>query len=248
MSFKLEIIGFNIESCMIAQAAGANRIELCDNPGDGGTTASYGFIKAARKALQIDLYPIIRPRGGDFLYSDEEFEMMQTDIQLCKETGCDGVVIGMLNKDGSIDKKRCSKLVALAYPLGVTFHRAFERCSNPFEALEDIIEIGCERILTSGQQPTASEGASFINELIRQADERIIIMPGSGVRSNNIIDIAKQTGAVEFHSSASKLMASNMEYHNPNLKENLQLIGAAPDEIIQMRELLNEYFNEKNDS
>ena len=248
MSFKLEIIGFNIESCVIAQAAGANRIELCDNPGDGGTTASYGFIKAARKALQIDLYPIIRPRGGDFLYSDEEFEMMQTDIQLCKETGCDGVVIGMLNKDGSIDKKRCSKLVALAYPLGVTFHRAFERCSNPFEALEDIIEIGCERILTSGQQPTASEGAGFINELVRQADERIIIMPGSGVRSNNIIDIAKQTGAVEFHSSASKLMASNMEYHNPNLKENLQLIGAAPDEIIQMKELLNEYFNEKNDS
>ena len=248
MSFKLEIIGFNIESCVIAQAAGANRIELCDNPGDGGTTASYGFIKAARKALQIDLYPIIRPRGGDFLYSEEEFEVMQTDIQLCKETGCDGVVIGMLNKDGSIDKKRCSKLVALAYPLGVTFHRAFERCSNPFEALEDIIEIGCERILTSGQQPTASEGASFINELIRQADERIIIMPGSGVRSNNIINIAKQTGAVEFHSSASKLMASNMEYHNPNLKENLQLIGADPDEIIQMKELLNEYFNKKNDS
>ena len=248
MSFKLEIIGFNIESCMIAQAAGANRIELCDNPGDGGTTASYGFIKAARKALQIDLYPIIRPRGGDFLYSDEEFEMMQTDIQLCKETGCDGVVIGMLNKDGSIDKKRCSKLAALAYPLGVTFHRAFERCSNPFEALEDIIEIGCERILTSGQQPTASEGAGFINELVRQADERIIIMPGSGVRSNNIIDIAKQTGAVEFHSSASKLMASNMEYHNPNLKENLQVTGADPDEIIQMKELLGEYFNKKNDS
>ena len=248
MSFKLEIIGFNIESCMIAQAAGANRIELCDNPGDGGTTASYGFIKAARKALQIDLYPIIRPRGGDFLYSDEEFEMMQTDIQLCKETGCDGVVIGMLNKDGSIDKKRCSKLAALAYPLGVTFHRAFERCSNPFEALEDIIEIGCERILTSGQQPTASEGAGFINELVRQADERIIIMPGSGVRSNNIIDIAKQTGAVEFHSSAGKLMASNMEYHNPNLKENLQVTGADPDEIIQMKELLGEYFNKKNDS
>ena len=180
ISFVLEIIGFNIESCRIAQAAGAHRIELCDNPSEGGTTASYGFIKAARKALQIELYPIIRPRGGDFLYSDDEFEMMQTDVQLCKEIGCDGVVIGMLNKDGSIDKKRCSKLVSLAYPLGVTFHRAFERCSNPFEALEDIIEIGCERILTSGQQPTASEGADLVNQLIRQADDRIIIMPGSG--------------------------------------------------------------------
>ena len=144
MNFKLEIIGFNIESSLLAQAAGAHRIELCDGPGEGGTTASYGFIKAARKALTIELYPIIRPRGGDFLYSDAEFDIMKTDVQLCKETGCDGVVIGMLNTDGSIDKKRCRQLVELAYPLGVTFHRAFDRCANPFEALEDIIGIGCE--------------------------------------------------------------------------------------------------------
>jgi copper homeostasis protein len=246
MNFKLEIIGFNIESCLIAQASGANRIELCDNPGDGGTTASYGFIKAARKALQIDLYPIIRPRGGDFLYSDEEFEIMQTDVQLCKEIGCDGVVIGMLNKDGSIDKKRCSKLVSLAYPLGVTFHRAFERCSNPFEALEDIIEIGCERILTSGQQPTAPEGADLINQLIRQAENRIIIMPGSGVRSNNIIEIARQTGAVEFHSSAKKMVKSNMEFHNPSLKEDQQSVSADSEEIIKMKELLEKYFINNN--
>ena len=137
MKFTLEVIGFTIEGCMIAQDAGADRIELCDNPGDGGTTASYGFIKAAREALHIQLYPIIRPRGGDFLFSEEEFEIMKTDVQLCKELSCDGVVIGMLNKDGSIDKKRCSHLVSLAYPLGVSFHRAFDRCSNPFEALED---------------------------------------------------------------------------------------------------------------
>ena len=246
MIFKLEIIGFNIESCLIAQAAGANRIELCDNPGDGGTTASYGFIKSARKALQIDLYPIIRPRGGDFLYSDDEFKMMQTDVQLCKETGCDGVVIGMLNKDGSIDKKRCSKLVSLAYPLGVTFHRAFERCSNPFEALEDIIEMGCERILTSGQQPTAPEGAGLINELIRQADERIIIMPGSAVRSRNIIEIAQQTGAVEFHSSAKKMVKSDMEFQNPGLKEELLTISADAEEITKMKALLDEYFTKNN--
>jgi copper homeostasis protein len=246
MNFKLEIIGFNIESCLIAQAAGAHRIELCDNPGDGGTTASYGFIKAARKALQIDLYPIIRPRGGDFLYNDHEFEIMQTDVQLCKEIGCNGVVIGMLNKDGSIDKKRCSKLVSLAYPLGVTFHRAFERSSNPFEALEDIIELGCERILTSGQQPTAAEGANLINQLIRQADERIIIMPGSGVRSSNIIDIAQQTGAVEFHSSAKRLIGSNMEFINPHLKEDLQSISADADEIMQMKASLQRYFTKKN--
>lgn len=245
MNFKLEIIGFNIESCVVAQAAGANRIELCDNPAEGGTTASYGFIKAARKALRIELHPIIRPRGGDFLYNDEEFNIMQTDVQLCKELGCDGVVIGMLNADGSIDKKRCGKLVALAYPLGVTFHRAFERCSNPFEALEDIIEIGCERILTSGQQPTAAEGVDLINQLIRQAEDRIIIMPGSGVRSSNIIDIARQTGAVEFHSSAGKMIASNMEYHNPGLKEQLQYVTADSDETRIMKELLVEYFEKK---
>lgn len=246
MNFKLEIIGFTIESCLIAQASGANRIELCDNPGDGGTTASYGFIKAARKALQIDLYPIIRPRSGDFLYSDDEFKIMQTDVQLCKELGCDGVVIGMLNKDGSIDKKRCSKLVSLAYPLGVTFHRAFERCSNPFEALEDIIEMGCERILTSGQQPTAAEGVDFINQLIRQADERIIIMPGSAVRSSNIIEIAQQTGAVEFHSSAKKMVKSNMKFQNPGLKEELLTIAADAEEIIKMKALLHEYFTKNN--
>ena len=246
MNFKLEIIGFNIESCLIAQAAGANRIELCDNPVDGGTTASYGFIKTARKALQIDLYPIIRPRGGDFLYSDDEFKIMQTDVQLCKEMGCDGVVIGMLNEDGSIDKKRCSKLVSLAYPLGVTFHRAFERCSNPFEALEDIIEMGFERILTSGQQPTAPEGAGLINELIRQADERIIIMPGSAVRSNNIIEIAQQTGAVEFHSSAKKMVKSNMQFQNPGLKEELLSISADTEEITKMKALLDEYFTKNN--
>jgi copper homeostasis protein len=244
--FVLEIIGFNIESCLIAQAAGANRIELCDSPGDAGTTPSYGFIKAARKILNIDLYPIIRPRGGDFLYSNDEFEIMKTDVQLCKETGCDGVVIGMLNKDGSIDKKRCSKLVSLAYPLSVTFHRAFERCANPFEALEDIIEIGCERILTSGQQPTASEGAALINELIRQAADSIVIMPGSGVRSDNIVEIAKQTGAAEFHSSAKKMIKSNMEFNNPFLKEELQSISTDAAEINKMRTLLDEYFTKSS--
>ena len=124
MIFKLEIIGFNIESCIIAQAAGAHRIELCDNPGEGGTTPSYGFIKKAREVLQIELYCMIRPRGGDFFYTDEEFDIMKTDVQTCKQLGCDGVVIGMLNQDGTVDKERCKKLVELAYPMGVTYQRA----------------------------------------------------------------------------------------------------------------------------
>jgi len=202
MNYKLEVIGFTIEGCMIAQKAGADRIELCDNPADGGTTASYGFIKAAREKLQIELFPIIRPRGGDFFYSDDEFTIIKNDVRVCKELGCDGIVIGILTKDGKVDKLKCSLLVEYVYPLGVTFHRAFDRTVDPFEALEDIIEIGCERILTSGQMPTAFEGAELIKQLIGKADDRIIIMPGSGVRSENTVQIAEATGAVEFHSSA----------------------------------------------
>jgi copper homeostasis protein len=202
MNYKLEVIGFTIEGCMIAQKAGAHRIELCDNPADGGTTASYGFVKAAREKLQIELFPIIRPRGGDFFYSEDEFTIIKNDVRVCKELGCDGIVIGILTKDGKVDKLKCSLLVEYAYPLGVTFHRAFDRTVDPFEALEDIIDIGCERILTSGQMPTAFEGAELIKQLIEKADDRIIIMPGSGVRADNIIEIAEATGAVEFHTSA----------------------------------------------
>lgn len=234
MKYLLEVIGFNIESCLLAQAAGANRIELCDNPGEGGTTPSYGFIKAARENLQIQLFPIIRPRGGDFLYTDAEFELMKSDIKICKQFGCDGVVIGILNKDGLVDKKRCSQLVELAYPLGVTYHRAFDRVYNPAQALEDVIDIGCERILTSGLQPNAIDGAAQIATLIKQADERIIIMPGSGVRSDNIIALANKTGAKEFHSSARKNIDSKMKYSNIAMNEKLQTVSVDEDEIKKM--------------
>lgn len=231
MNFKLEVIGFNMQSCIIAQAAGAHRIELCDNPEDGGTTPSYGFIKAAREKLQIGLFPIIRPRGGDFLYSDEEFEIMKTDVKLCKQLGCDGVVIGMLNADGTVDKKRNTALVELAYPLGVTFHRAFDRAADPLKAMEDIIGIGCERILTSGQKPNAADGAELIAQLIKQADERIIIMPGSGVRSKNIIELAKKTGATEFHTSARINVKSKMDFIIKAMNEDLSNVGVDADEI-----------------
>ena len=237
MKYILETIAFNIESCSIAQSAGANRIELCDGPGEGGTTPSYGFIKAARKLLRIPLYVMIRPRGGDFFYNNDEFEIMKTDIKLCKETGCDGVVFGMLNTDGSIDK-RTAQLAQLAYPMGVTFHRAFDRCANPFEAMEHIVNYGCERILTSGQKPTAMEGALMINELIEQADERIIIMPGSGVKSENIIELAEKTNATEFHTSARTLKKSGMEYTNANMNENLQSATVDENEIRKIIECI----------
>ena len=261
MNFKLEVIGFNIESCILAQAAGASRIELCDNPGEGGTTPSYGFIKAAREKLQIDLYPIIRPRGGDFLYTDDKFEIMKADVKICKELGCDGVVIGMLNADGTVDTERCMRLVELAYPLGVTFHRAFDRTRKPLltspvgrnldpnelmfysQALEDIIEIGCERILTSGLYPTALEGAETIAALIKQADERIIIMPGSGVRADNIIELAQKTGAVEFHTSARINIDSKMNYTNEAMKESLKSVAVNEIEIKEIFFSLHNFFN-----
>ncbi len=231
---KLEIIAFNIESCMAAQNAGAHRIELCDNPSEGGTTPSYGFIKAAREKLSIDLYVMIRPRGGDFLYSKEEFEIMKTDIKICKDLGCEGVVLGLLKKDGSIDKKRCCELVVLAYPLGVTFHRAFDRTNDPLKALEDIIDIGCERILTSGLQPKAVEGTPLLKQLITNADERIIVMPGSGVNSENIIQLAENTGAVEFHSSASIYVPGDMEYENVVMNEDMKHVIVNEEEVKAM--------------
>ena len=241
MKFKLEVIGFTIESCLIAQAAGAHRIELCDNPSEGGTTPSYGFIKTARENLSIELYPIIRPRGGDFLYSEIEFELMKADIQICKNLGCDGVVIGMLNSDGTVDKQRCKQLVDIAQPMGVSFHRAFDRTKDPFKALEDIISIGCERILTSGQKSVATDGAALLNELVKQANGRIIIMPGSGVRSDNIENLVKKTNATEFHTSARTYAESKMEFINESMDEQLTSVTTLSNEIKTIIQKLKAY-------
>lgn len=226
----LEIAAFTPASAVIAQHAGADRIELCDNPAEGGTTPSYASIKYAREKLSIDLFPIIRPRGGDFLYTDEEFLMMYEDIKICRQLSCDGVVIGLLNKDGSVDTDRTSRLVELAYPMEVTFHRAFDRSRDPFEALEDVIRSGCTRILTSGQKPTAEEGASLICSLIKKADERIIIMPGAGIRDNNIKELVKLTAAKEYHTAARKDIPSLMSYHNSDMKEKTSVTGV--DELM----------------
>jgi copper homeostasis protein len=181
---------------------------------------------------------MIRPRGGDFLYSDDEFEIMKTDIEMCKKSGCDGVVLGLLTQDGNVDKERCKKLADYAYPLGVTFYRAFDRTKDPFQSMEDIIEIGCERILTSGQHTKAIDGVDIIKRLILQADERIIIMPGSGVNSKNIISLAESTGAVEFHSSASMFVNSSMKYENESMSEKMNHIIVKKEEVKSMVDLL----------
>jgi copper homeostasis protein len=238
MNYTLEICSFNLRSALIAQDAGAFRVELCADPAGGGTTPGPGLIRTAREKLSIQLYPIIRPRGGDFLYTEEEFEMMLKDISFCKDSGCDGVVIGMLNADGTIDRKRCARLVELAYPMGVTFHRAFDWAVNPFEAMEEVIGIGCERILTSGQRPTAPEGALLINELVRQANERIVIMPGSGIRASNIAALAQSTGAAEFHTSVRRVAAGEMKYINATMQEDQSSIIADRQEIISILGIL----------
>jgi copper homeostasis protein len=239
----LEICCFNLQSALVAQAFGANRIELCVDPDSGGTTPNMGLIKTARQKLDIPLFPIIRPRSGDFLYSPDEFESMQTDVMLCKQLGCDGIVTGMLAPDGSIDKIRSAKLVELAYPMEVTFHRAFDWSLNPHQSLEDILQIGCERILTSGQQTSALAGSPLIGELIRQADDRIVVMPGAGIRSSNIVEIAEKTGATEFHSSARSFQNSMMIFTQTSMQGDQNLILASSSEIQAMRKGLDQYFS-----
>jgi copper homeostasis protein len=216
---SLEVCANSVTSAVAAQNGGAVRVELCENLFEGGTTPSYGEILMARKLLHIKLYVLIRPRGGDFLYTDLEFDIMMSDIRNCIEAGCDGIVIGMLNTDGTVDKKRCSEMTTLArqWGLGVTFHRAFDMCADLFQSMEEIIELGCERILTSGGKSTAMEGASVIARLISKATGRIKIMPGSGVSEANVADLVRFTGANEIHSSARVHVLSKMEYKNEHI-------------------------------
>jgi copper homeostasis protein len=240
--YIIEIATSDFTTTQSAVEGGADRIELCANLAEGGTTASYGQLKKCREAFAVSLYPIIRPRGGDFLYTDEEFEIMLHDVRLCKELNCDGIVIGLLNADGTIDIKRTAKLVDSAYPLGVTFHRAFDRCRDPFEALEQLIEISCERILTSGQQPAAPDGVELITQLNKATDERIIIMPGSGVRKENIKMLAEKTGCMEFHSSLRHKGKSKMEFIHPAFaqsQESYMNNAIDPKEVSNLRDALS---------
>jgi copper homeostasis protein len=235
MSTKLEIAVFSVEAAVTALKAGAHRIEFCENPQEGGTTPSYGSLKTLRSYTTQPVFPIIRPRGGDFLYSRSEFEVMKADLLIIKELGYLGAVIGLLNVDGSIDTKRTKELVDIAGPtMQISFHRAFDRCKDPFKALEDIIASGCKRILTSGQVPNAADALPLLSKLVEDAGDRIIIMPGSGVRSNNIKEIRQATGAKEIHSSARKMQASQMHYTKDSMNENLQATGVDAEEIKKM--------------
>ncbi len=198
----LEIACFNLESCLIAQSAGAGRVELCEDYAAGGITPAQALVKQAREALNISLFVMIRPRGGNFVYTEAEFGAMQEQVLFCRQQLCDGVVFGILNEQGKIDRERCARLVELAGPMQCTFHRAFDETTDPDEALQTIIDCGFSRILTSGKHKSAVEGIDLINHLISRSNGHIKIMPGGGIRSGNISILVKGTAAEEFHSAA----------------------------------------------
>ena len=211
----LEICAGSVESAIAARDGGAKRIELCAALEVGGVTPSAGLIAQARKVEGVILNVIIRPRGGDFLYNEYEISCMTEDIRTCKRLGADGVVIGALTADGDIDTATCKKLIEAAEGMSITFHRAFDMCRDPHKALEELVSLGCDRVLTSGQAPTAEAGIPLLKQLVEKAAGRIIIMPGCGVNSANAATILQDTGATEIHASARKSVGSGMVFrHN----------------------------------
>lgn len=200
-----------------AKAAGADRVELCADLLEGGITPSRGAIRQARAIADIGLHVIIRPRGGDFLFDDDEFAIMQSDIEIAKTEGADGVVIGLLTAAGEVDNARTSELISLAKPLSVTFHRAFDMTRAPFEALETLIGLGVDRVLTSGQEATVLEGLSLLGELVRRAGSRIVVMPGGGITSRNVERIVAAAKPREIHFAALEPTRSRMEFRRPHV-------------------------------
>ncbi|MGL4332836.1 MAG: copper homeostasis protein CutC [Bacteroidales bacterium] len=242
---KLEICVYSYESAMNAQSAGADRIELCAGLPEGGTTPSYGMIRKVCSDLTIPVHVIIRPRGGDFCYSSEELDIMVHDIICAKDLGASGVVVGVLDRYGNVDLAGMSKLIKASEGMSVTFHRAFDMCADPFVALEEIIALGCDRILTSGQANKASQGTELLCKLVKAANERIIIMPGCGIHSLNIGKLIDETQAQEYHFSARKSKESPMEFRNPQVSmggtvvvDEFKQDYASPDLIAEVKSII----------
>lgn len=213
----IEVCASTMQSAINAQSGGAKRIELCDNLYQGGTTPGPGTLELAREMLTIGINVLIRPRGGDFLYSEIEFETIKRDILFCKKIGCDGVVIGFLNADGTINIRQTVEAIELARPMSITFHRAFDMTVEPFTALDQLIEMGIDRLLTAGQKNKAPDGAGLIAELVIRAGKNLIVMPGSGINENNIAWMQKTTGAKEFHLTGQKPVASLMQFRKEGI-------------------------------
>lgn len=198
---EIEICCGSIQSAANAKAGGAVRIELCQGLVEGGTTPSHATIEYAVKELGLQVFVLIRPRGGDFCYNELEIKTMEEDVAFCKQVGVAGIVVGFLHPNGSIDTELTKRFVKQSAPLPVTFHRAFDRCTDPLKALEEVIDCGCARILTSGCKPTAMEGADMLQKLVEQADGRITILAGSGVTPENAVALREKTGVPEIHGS-----------------------------------------------
>ena len=210
----LEICIDSVESALAAQEGGADRVELCSALFEGGLTPSAGLLEVVRERLKIGVAAMIRPRGGDFCYSADEFAVMERDLVFAKEVGADVIVLGLLNPDGTVDRERTRRLVDLARPLQVTFHRAFDMARDPYEALDAVLELGVERLLTSGQEKSAVEGMELIAELVRRAGDRLVVMPGGGITERNLKKVLASTGAREIHGSASGTRESRMTFRN----------------------------------
>jgi len=217
MEFKLEICVDSAISALNAQSAGADRIELCDNLGEGGTTPGYGMIISARNNLSIGIHVLIRPRGGDFLYSDTEYDIMRRDIELCGENGIDGIVTGILLPDGTIDVERTARLIEFSYPMTATFHRAFDMCADSVRGIEAVIATGASRLLTSGQQNKALDAVELIRQLVIQAGERLIVMPGGGIDETNAAQIITATKAKELHLTGRMEIDSEMIFRRQGI-------------------------------
>ncbi len=200
----IEICCSSIQSAMNAKNAGAKRIELCQALSEGGTTPSYAAIKHTTQDLGLDVFVLVRPRSGDFHYNQLEIKIMEEDVKICKQLGAAGIVVGFLTEDGHIDKKLTKHFVELSSPLPVTFHRAFDECNDPFAAIDDIIDCGCKRILTSGCKPTAVEGIETLKKLVVKADGRIAILAGSGITPDNAAELKSHTGVDEIHGSCKR--------------------------------------------
>ena len=238
----IEICANSAQSCVEAEMGGASRVELCAGIPEGGTTPSYGEIKTAQALTStIAINVIIRPRGGDFLYTEAEVEAMLLDIELCKQLGVHGVVFGCLTSEGDIDVPLMRRLIEAAKPLSVTCHRAFDVCRDPFAALEQLIELGCDRILTSGQQSTAEKGIPLLKQLVERAGQRIIIMPGCGVREGNIARIEAETGAREFHTSARSVVHSQMRYRKEEVPMGSSAVTSEFETVQTDREKVKQF-------
>ena len=212
-----EICIDSVAGVRAAKAAGADRVEFCGDLIEGGTTPSLGMMRAARKIAGIGLNVMIRPRGGDFLFDDDEFAIQEADIDAAKAERADGIVIGLLNADGTIDTARTRELIARARPLSITFHRAFDMTPDPFAALETLIELGVDRVLTSGQEATVLEGLPLIAELVRRAENRIIVMPGGGITFRNVERIVGEARPREIHFAALEAEAGGMQFRRSHV-------------------------------